>query len=113
MSEARQKILKCAYKNTLGGGQGKKEVGDEGAGGGGGRRGGGRRKKRGWEEGEEGREEEEERKRGREGGRKIKKVACGARAAPKRKEGDKGREGEVRGGKWERHTLCPSPHTSW
>ena len=59
--------------------------------GGRGRGGGGRREKRGLEEGEE-------RKIGRDGER-GKFCASEARAAPRREEGDKGREGEVRGGR--------------
>ena len=46
-------------------------------------------------------------------GERGKKFALAARAAPKREEGDKGGRGEVRGGRGERPTPCPSPHTSW
>ena len=56
-----------------------REVGEEGVGGG--RRGGGRR----------------ERGENREGGGRGKFCAREARAAPRREEGDKGLEGEVRG----------------
>ena len=91
----------CIQK-YLRGGQGKREVGNEGAGEG--RWRGGRREKRG------GRRERREKEGGREKEKKIR-----ARSARRSKEGGgrQGAGGEVRGGRGERHTLCPSPHTSW
>ena len=78
--------------NIWGGGQGKREGGEEGEGGG--RRGGWRREKRGREDGEEGagggRVEEE-----REGGGKRKFLR--ARAAPKGRRETRGREGGGKG----------------
>ena len=77
-----------------GGGQGKREGGEEGAGGGeeeegGGRKGGGRREKRGREEGEG-------RKKGREGERGN-FCAREARAAPEGRRETRGREGGGKG----------------
>ena len=80
------------------GGQGKREVGDEGAG----EMRGGRREKRGWEEGGE-------KKRGGRRKRKIIRTQCARRS-----EKGGGRQGGgrgVRGREGEKTTPCPSPHS--
>ena len=98
-----------------GGGQGKREGGDEGSGGGeegegGGRRGGGMREKRGgMKEKRGGRREREEK---REGGEERKILRARSARRSRREEGDKRAGGEVRGGRGRGLPPCPPPHLS-